>query len=91
MKIILKGCCHENLSKITAVFICTPGQNTSDAGTQQSHNSGNSDMEDERAPSDVDTITSPGSNSENLKTGTESTTGTTDSNIKGREQPMQMS
>lgn len=73
------------LSFASLLFACNqskPGQNTSDAGTKQSDNSVNSDMENDRAASDVDTITSPGSNSENLKTDTESTTGKTDSNIK---------
>lgn len=45
----------------------TPGQNTTDAGTQLSDKTVNSDMEDDRTASDVDTVTSPGSNIQDIK------------------------
>lgn len=39
-----------------------PGQNTTADGTQQSDNTVNAEMENNRQPADVDTIVSPGSN-----------------------------
>jgi hypothetical protein len=46
-----------------------PGQNTTDAGTQQSDNTVNAEMEDNRQAADVDTIVSPGSNALDHKQG----------------------
>ena len=42
------------------------GSNTSEEGTVQTNNV-NAEMEDQRTPSDVDTVTSPGSNAVDLK------------------------
>jgi len=42
------------------------GSNTSEEGTVQTNNV-NAEMEDQRTPSDVDTVTSPGSNAADLK------------------------
>lgn len=58
-----------------------PGQNTTDAGTQQSDNTVNAEMEDNRTASDVDTVISPGSNAKDIK-GEESTTGKTEPNTQ---------
>ena len=72
----------------------TPGQNTTDQGTQLSDETVNAEMENNRTASDVDTVVSPGSNALDNKNGktsstestaTETVTGTgSDSNMKGQ-------
>ena len=71
-----------------------PGQTTTPDGTQQHENSINSDMEDNRTSADVDTVTSPGSNSENIRnrTGSGSVgsgTGSSGSGTSGTDANMQ--
>lgn len=61
----------------------TPGQNTTDAGTQQSDKSVNAEMENNRTASDVDTVLSPGSNAKDIK-GKELATGTSEPNKQAK-------
>jgi|GEM_PF-7117250 len=94
MKTIYKSA----LALVTAVlFSCnntTPGQSTTDSGTQLSDETVNSDMENNRTAADADTVTSPGSNAKDHKQGktatieshvTETKTGTgSDPNMQGQ-------
>jgi hypothetical protein len=79
------------------LFACnnsTPGQNTTDSGTQLSDETINSDKEDNRTAADADTVTSPGSNARDHEQGktataethiTETKTGTgSDPNMQGQ-------
>lgn len=67
MKVLQKIAIASFAALLLACNQSTPGQNTTDAGTQRSDNTANSEMEDNRQPADVDTVVSPGSNADELK------------------------
>ncbi|HEY0047223.1 MAG TPA: hypothetical protein VGB44_10970 [Flavobacterium sp.] len=74
---------------VFTLFACNQTNNNSGQTTPQGTvqtNRMNSDMEDQRAPAEVDSVTSPGSNAYDLKTRNSGSTGTTtDQNMQNQQ------